>query len=54
MKAFTRRIISMILVITLMANTGLPAFAEPAYAEQKSAGDVFIFGRKPASRLPVC
>lgn len=46
MKAFTRRVISMILVITIIANTGLTAFAEAVYGERKSASDVFTFAQE--------
>ncbi|MGM9603445.1 MAG: InlB B-repeat-containing protein [Faecousia sp.] len=46
MKSYLRRIISMILAISIFANIGLVGFAEAADGERKSAGDVFSFAQE--------
>ena len=46
MKADMRRFVSLILVIALIANLGLTAFAEGTDGEEKSAGEVFTLARE--------
>ena len=41
MNKYLRKIISMILVISMIANIGLTGFAESAVGERASAGEVF-------------
>ena len=46
MKAYMRRFVSLILVIALIANLGLTAFAKGTDGEEKSAGEVFTLARE--------
>ena len=46
MKLFFRRIVSMILAISMFANISLTGFAEAAEVERRSAGEVFTFAQE--------
>ena len=46
MKLFFRRLVSMILAISMFANISLTGFAEAAEVERRSAGEVFTFAQE--------